>query len=184
MSKLYKVVVLGLGGQGVLLAGRIIAEAAFQSGLEVSLLPSHGPEVHNGPVKSEIIISSEKILNPFINRADYVLVFHKFRLDEANKYLDNDSILLCKDFSTSSDSDYIGIKVNTESISESMNNQRYSNLTMVGALNHYSEIFDDKHLGDALKRVFIDKPYNLVNLNFKAYKLGKESQKALNSSNV
>lgn len=184
MAKTYKIVILGLGGQGVLLAGKVLATAAFDSGFEVSYLPSHGPEVHNGPVKSEIIISTEKIYNPFIKKADYVLVFHKYRLEESKSFLDNNSILIFKDFGSAEDFEYIGIKVNTEAISENMNNTKYSNMSMIGAFNHYSELLEDKSIGSALKQIFINKPYNLVNLNFKAYKLGKESQKALNRSNV
>ncbi len=184
MKNTNKIVILGLGGQGVLLAGKVLAKSAFESGLEVSYLPSYGPEVHNGSVKSEIIISSEKIYNPFIKKADYALVFHKYRLKEAENYLDENSTLICKDFNTDLEFDFIGIKVDTESISESINSSRYSNISMIGAFNHYSELIDDKNIVSALKKIFINKPYNLVNLNFKAYKLGKESQKSLNKSNV
>lgn len=184
MKNTYKIILTGLGGQGVLSAGKVIAEAAFNAGYQVSYLPTFGPEVHNGPVKSEIVISNEKIYNPFIHKADYIVVFHKFRLEDAKQYMDSESVLICKDFSTNSESEYIGLKVNTEAIDETMKNNRFSNIAMVGAFNHYSELLTDKNISDALKQVFSNKPYNIVNLNFKAYKLGKENQRAINKANV
>lgn len=181
MKNTNKIIILGLGGQGVITAGKVIAEAGFSAGYECSFLPTTGPEIHNGNVKSEIIFSNEKIYNPFINKADYVIVFHKFRLEEAKQYLTNDSILICKDFSTPLNYEYLGIKVNTESLVE---NSKYSNIFMVGALNYYSEFFNDKDISNALKKIFFNKPYSIVNLNFKAYKSGKDNQKAINKANV
>ncbi len=94
MKNTNKIIILGLGGQGVITAGKVIAEAGFNAGHQSSFLPTTGPEVHNGNVKAEIIVSSDKIYNPFISKADYVIVFHKFRLAEAKQYLTNDSILI------------------------------------------------------------------------------------------
>jgi 2-oxoglutarate ferredoxin oxidoreductase subunit gamma len=181
MKNTNKIIILGLGGQGVITAGKVIAEAGFNAGHQSSFLPTTGPEVHNGNVKAEIIVSSDKIYNPFISKADYVIVFHKFRLAEAKQYLTNDSILICKDFSTTLDYEHLGIKVNTESLNE---NTKYTNIFMVGAFNYYSELFNDKDISNALKKIFFNKPYNMVNQNFKAYKLGKDNQKAINKANV
>lgn len=177
MKNTVKIIILGLGGQGVITAGKIIAESGFNAGFQTSFLPTTGPEVHNGNVKSEIIISKDKIYNPFINKADYLLIFHKFRLEEAKQYITNDTVLITKDFSIGLDYEYPGIKVNTEVIE----NDRYGNSFMVGAFNYYSELFTDKDISTAFKRVFFNKPYNVVNLNFKAYKFGKDNQKITNN---
>ncbi|MFN8578431.1 MAG: 2-oxoacid:acceptor oxidoreductase family protein [Candidatus Sericytochromatia bacterium] len=180
MSNTNKIIILGLGGQGVITAGKLIAEAGFNSGYQVSFLPTTGPQIHNGSVQAEIIISNEKIYNPFIYKANYVLVFHKFRLEDAKQYLTDESILICKDFSTISNYEHLGMKVNTEVL----DNSRYSNIFMVGAFNYYSDLFNDKDISTGLKRLFFNKPFNIVNLNFKAYKLGKDNQKAINKANV
>ncbi|MHC5052288.1 MAG: 2-oxoacid:acceptor oxidoreductase family protein, partial [Planctomycetota bacterium] len=43
-----EVVMAGFGGQGMLMAGKVLAEAAMAQGLEVSWLPSYGPEMRGG----------------------------------------------------------------------------------------------------------------------------------------
>lgn len=180
MKNTIKIIILGLGGQGAITAGKIIAEAAFSAGYQVSFIPTTGPEVHNGNVKAEIILSKDKIFNPFINQADFVLVFHKFRIEEAKQYINNETVLICKDFLPVLDYEYPGMRVNTEGL----DNSRYSNSFIVGAFNYYSDLFTDKDVSNALKKVFFNKPYNIVNLNFKSYKSGRENQKITSKTHV
>ena len=49
--------VAGFGGQGVLLAGEVLAEAGLDAGLEVSWLPSYGPEMRSGTSNCHIRLS-------------------------------------------------------------------------------------------------------------------------------
>lgn len=51
----------GSGGQGVILASVILAEAAVLSGLEAAQSQSYGPEARGGSCKAEVIISDERI---------------------------------------------------------------------------------------------------------------------------
>ena len=58
----------GLGGQGVLFIGRLLAEAAFREGREVVWMPSYAAEKRGGNVWCNVIISDEKIGAIFIAR--------------------------------------------------------------------------------------------------------------------
>src|SRR5690242_9689456 len=58
--------VAGFGGQGVLLLGEVLAEAGLDAGLEVSWLPSYGPEMRSGTSNCHVRISRNPIDSPLV----------------------------------------------------------------------------------------------------------------------
>ena len=64
----------GFGGQGLILAGMILAEAGMYDGHQVVQTQSYGPEARGGASKSEVVISSEAIDYPKVTSPDVVLV--------------------------------------------------------------------------------------------------------------
>ena len=58
--------VAGFGGQGVLLLGEVLAEAGLDAGLEVSWLPSYGPEMRSGTSNCHVRLSREPIDSPLV----------------------------------------------------------------------------------------------------------------------
>lgn len=75
--------VAGFGGQGVLLLGEVLAEAGLDAGLEVSWLPSYGPEMRSGTSNCHVRLSSEPIDSPLVTHPDVLVAMnepslHKF----------------------------------------------------------------------------------------------------------
>jgi len=64
----------GFGGQGLILAGIILAEAGMYDGYEVVQTQSYGPEARGGASKAEVIISSDPIDYPKVTAPDVVLI--------------------------------------------------------------------------------------------------------------
>ncbi|MDR2826139.1 MAG: 2-oxoacid:acceptor oxidoreductase family protein [Deltaproteobacteria bacterium] len=60
----------GFGGQGVVLAGRMLGYAAVLAELTATMLVSHGTETRGGYVRSQVIIADEQIDSPVVERAD------------------------------------------------------------------------------------------------------------------
>jgi 2-oxoisovalerate ferredoxin oxidoreductase beta subunit len=58
--------VAGFGGQGVLLLGEVLAEAGLDAGLEVSWLPSYGPEMRSGTSNCHVRVSKHPIDSPLV----------------------------------------------------------------------------------------------------------------------
>ena len=75
------VVLAGFGGQGVLLAGKILARAAMTAGLEVTWLPSYGPEMRGGTANCTVVVSDEPIGSPIVEKPDVVLAMNGPSLD-------------------------------------------------------------------------------------------------------
>jgi 2-oxoisovalerate ferredoxin oxidoreductase beta subunit len=69
--------VAGFGGQGVLLLGEILAEAGLTAGLEVSWLPSYGPEMRSGTSNCHVRLSSEKVASPLVSRPDVLVALNE-----------------------------------------------------------------------------------------------------------
>lgn len=58
----------GLGGQGVLLAGQILAQAALRTGLEVSWFPAYSPEVRGGEATCTVVMADGPVGSPIVGR--------------------------------------------------------------------------------------------------------------------
>lgn len=84
----------GTGGQGLILAGIILAEAAILDGKKTIQSQSYGPEARGGSSKSEVLISDKAIHFPKVTQPDIVLAMSQ---EACNKYttdLDADGILI------------------------------------------------------------------------------------------
>lgn len=72
----------GSGGQGLILAGIILAEAALLQGDNAIQSQSYGPEARGGASKSEVIISKEEIDFPKVKKADVLLSLTQIAYDK------------------------------------------------------------------------------------------------------
>jgi 2-oxoisovalerate ferredoxin oxidoreductase beta subunit len=72
--------VAGFGGQGVLLLGQLLAEMGMREGLEVSWLPSYGPEMRSGSAHCHICLSKERIGSPVLSRPDVLIAMNEMSL--------------------------------------------------------------------------------------------------------
>lgn len=72
-----RMIISGYGGQGVLLLGKIIAEAAMREGRHVTYLPAYGAEVRGGTANCMVCISDEEIGSPAVDEADVVVVLNE-----------------------------------------------------------------------------------------------------------
>jgi len=63
----------GSGGQGLLLAGIVLAEAAIQEGKNAVQTQSYGPEARGGSSKAEVVISDDDIDYPKATDPDFLL---------------------------------------------------------------------------------------------------------------
>ncbi len=69
--------IAGKGGQGIVLAGEILAYAAVLDGKEASVVSAYGSEARGGVVDSEVVIGDTEIPAPFVIEADYILLLSK-----------------------------------------------------------------------------------------------------------
>jgi 2-oxoglutarate ferredoxin oxidoreductase subunit gamma len=66
----------GFGGQGLLFAGHVLAQAAVDEGRSVSWLPSYGPEMRGGTASCTVIVADRPIGSPVVDVADSAIVLN------------------------------------------------------------------------------------------------------------
>lgn len=72
--------VAGFGGQGVLLLGQLLAEMGMREGLEVSWLPSYGPEMRSGSANCHVCLSTQRIGTPLVSRPQVLIAMSEISL--------------------------------------------------------------------------------------------------------
>jgi len=76
------VVISGFGGQGVILAGKILAQAGMDEGLEVTWLPSYGPEMRGGTANCTVVMSDEPVGSPIVDEPTALIALNLPSLDK------------------------------------------------------------------------------------------------------
>ena len=72
-----QIICSGFGGQGIMTMGKLLAESGMHDGLEVSWLPSYGPEMRGGTANCQVVLSSSPIGSPIISgHADAVIAMN------------------------------------------------------------------------------------------------------------
>jgi len=71
-----RIIIAGSGGQGVMLLGKVLAEAAMRQGRFITWFPAYGPEVRGGTSYCMVTISDQEIGSPYIDKADTVIILN------------------------------------------------------------------------------------------------------------
>ena len=69
-------ILCGFGGQGLLFAGQVLAEAALLEGRQVSWMPSYGPEMRGGTASCTVVIADHPIGSPIVDVPDSVVALN------------------------------------------------------------------------------------------------------------
>ena len=81
MSQQYQMRFAGSGGQGVILASVILAEAAVICGFQAVQSQAYGPEARGGVSKAETVVSKEQIWYSKVLRPDFLLALNQSSLN-------------------------------------------------------------------------------------------------------
>lgn len=83
--KTTQILIAGFGGQGILFAGKFLAYKGLLEDLQVSWLPSYGPEMRGGTANCNVILSDDPIGSPIVTHPDVLIVMN---LPSLQKYAD------------------------------------------------------------------------------------------------
>jgi len=76
----HDVFIAGYGGQGVLLLGQLLVEMGMLEGLEVSWLPSYGPEMRSGSAHCHVCLSRQRIGSPLVSHPEVLIAMNEVSL--------------------------------------------------------------------------------------------------------
>ena len=176
------VMIAGFGGQGVLLAGKLLAYAGMLEGKHVTWFPSYGAEIRGGTANCTVIISSDEIGSPVVQSPIAMLIFNeasfkKFenRIKPGGQLFLNTSLV--PDSSTRSDITRIELKAND--IAGDLGDTRVANMVMLGAFIKKTNVVALESVLTALQQVLPARRYSMIPLNENALKRGADVCSAL-----
>ena len=146
----------GFGGQGVLFAGLALAEGALRENLQVSWIPSYGPEMRGGTAHCHVRISKHPIASPWISRPASLLAFNQPSIEKfAHEVLPGGLILVNSSMiDTLPDrSDVQIVRVPAYETAMNLGNVKNANLIMLGAYLEITGAIDQ----ESILTAFIEK---------------------------
>lgn len=164
----------GFGGQGILLAGHILAKAmAIYEGREVVQTASYGSEARGGECKSDIIVSDEEIDYPEISKTDAMIIMSQQAFDKYVNQLKSGGVLIID--STFVKKFEMGEKIYvvpaTQIASFEFNRSMVANMIMLGALVNATGIVSKDAVKASLKESV---PKGTEELNLRAFERGTQ----------
>lgn len=162
----------GSGGQGLILAGIILAEAAINQGLNAIQSQSYGPEARGGASKAEVIIGDEEIFFPKVRKPNILLALSQKAFNQYIHDLDSKSIIVVDESIQTNDKIEVDmiyklpiLKTASEKIGKSM----VANIVALGVLTQLIPELEKQSVLDAiLQRV----PQGTESLNTTAFEEG------------
>jgi 2-oxoglutarate ferredoxin oxidoreductase subunit gamma len=172
-----KVILAGFGGQGMMLAGRLLAQAAMLDGKYITFFPSYGTEVRGGTAHYHLIVSTEEIYSPVVEIADDLLIMNqpsylkfKGRLKPGGSFFLNSSMVA----QFENDNEHTIFKIPATEAASDLGNVLVSNMVMTGAYNAIKEFVPTDKLLECLKGMLTGKKASLFEINRLAIKRGEE----------
>ncbi len=162
----------GLGGQGIVMAGAILARAAFYDNKSVSLSSGYGSQVRGGITKSDLIFSETFIDFPMVTEIDLLIAMLQDALEESLPLLKEKGMVVVDDSLVKVESlpptKFLKIPA-TEIATRQLNNEMVANMVLLSAANSNIQLVTENSLQKAIQ-TFVSPP--LVDLNLKAMQLG------------
>lgn len=162
----------GSGGQGIILMGIILAEAAIMNGDNAIQSQSYGPEARGGASKAEVIISEGEIDFPKVRKPDILLSLTQEAFDKYIVDIQEGGIIIVDEkVEIPNLNNYKVYQVPILSTTNDvLKKSMVANIVALGALNKITNLVDRKILREAiLKRV----PKGTEELNIKAFDMGE-----------
>ncbi len=169
------IIISGFGGQGTLFAGQVLAYAALDNGLEVTWIPSYGPEMRGGTAHCTVIISDEAIGSPLVRKPDIVLALNLPSVDKYEQLVPDDGVLVANSSLVNREIERQGIHsllIPANKIAEELGNSRLANMVMVGAMAAMKPILPLDAIKKALEDHIPERHKKTLPVNFEAMDKG------------
>jgi 2-oxoisovalerate ferredoxin oxidoreductase beta subunit len=148
--------VAGFGGQGVLLMGEVLAEAGLDAGLEVSWLPSYGPEMRSGTSNCHVRLAREPIDSPLVAEPNVLVAMNEPSLRKFDANVQPGGWVIYNGESFPADCVRGDVHVLARpftQIAHELGDARAANMVMLGALLEIAEKLPQASVYAALKRL-------------------------------
>jgi len=172
-----EVMFAGFGGQGILMSGKILAQAAMTAGYEVVWIPSYGPEMRGGTAYCTVVISDRPIGSPIIKNPSHLVAMNRPSLEKFAPAVKPGGIILVN-------SSLISVRVNRDDIDElvvpatdiakELGSIKAANIVALSAFVARSKIIDFEIMKETVKEEFAEKA-KFIPMNMSAVEAGRKA---------
>jgi 2-oxoglutarate ferredoxin oxidoreductase subunit gamma len=165
----------GFGGQGVMLMGQILAQAAMQEGFEVVWIPSYGPEMRGGTAYCTVVISDRPVGSPIIRNPMHLVAMNRPSLEKFAPTVKPGGVIFVNASIIpvgSGRADVDELRVPIMEVAKELGNPKAANIVALAAFTARSRIVSFAALTEAVKQKFADKA-KLIPLNLNALEAGR-----------
>ncbi len=176
-----EVIIAGFGGQGIILAGKLLAQAAMLSGMETTYMPSYGAEMRGGTANSMIVIAQNPVASPMVTKPTSLIVMNKASANKfaprvkANGLMVYNSSLI--DEPGQIDASVDALAVPADDIAVELGNLKIANMVMLGAYLAKRDLLAVDQAAKALPYVLAERYHKTLPINIEALHRGAELAK-------
>ena len=170
-----ELIIAGFGGQGVLSMGKILAYAALMDNLEVTWMPSYGPEQRGGTANVTVIISDSEISSPMLDNYDTAVILNQQSLDKFESKVKPGGTLIYDSYGihkAPSRTDINIYRIDAMEATFEMENAKAYNMVVLGALLKIKNIVPVESVIKGLKKTLPERHRHLIPMNEDAINRG------------
>jgi len=173
------VIIAGFGGQGVMLIGDLLANAAMESGYNVTYMPVYGVEMRGGTANCTVVVSDDEIGSPIIHSPMSLIAMNRPSVDKFQPRLRDGGVLIANASIVAEELLHSGrcraYPVPLNALADELGNAKMANVVALGAWLQATGLLPLKEVADLLARTFAQKSEKLAELNRQALLKGAES---------
>jgi 2-oxoglutarate ferredoxin oxidoreductase subunit gamma len=177
------VIFAGFGGQGVLLAGKVLARAGMDQDLEVTWLPSYGPEMRGGTANCTVVLSDQPIGSPIVDTPQALVALNAPSLDRFEPAVAEGGLVVYNSSLVKRSpkrEDVRNLPVPINDIAQELGNPRVINMVALGALVRASGIVPLEAVIEAMAYEMRERGRDrLIEINSQALRRGWEEAESL-----
>ncbi|MDD6281377.1 MAG: 2-oxoacid:acceptor oxidoreductase family protein [Muribaculaceae bacterium] len=172
-----EIIIAGFGGQGVLSMGKILAYAALENDLEVTWMPSYGPEQRGGTANVTVILSDRTISSPILDAYDTAVILNQQSLDKFESKVKPGGVLIYDPYGihhAPTRTDITVVPVDAMEATIEMGQPKSYNMILLGALLAKRPDVPVEAVVRGLKKALPERHHNLIPVNEAAIRRGIE----------
>ena len=168
-------IIAGFGGQGVLLAGTVLANAFMLDDKNVTWYPCYGAEMRGGTVNCEIVVSDTEVSSVHKQDTDYALVLNQQSFDRFVTRVKSGGTIIANSTLVAENkprTDISYVFAPMTKIANDLGTSKVTNIVSLGVLSSVCDIISKDALKQGIEKVLGTKKKDLLPLNYKAFECG------------
>jgi 2-oxoglutarate ferredoxin oxidoreductase subunit gamma len=176
-----EVIIAGFGGQGIILAGKLLAQTAMKNGNDVTYMPAYGAEMRGGTANSMVIVSDNPIASPMVSKPNSLIAMNKASLNKFAPRVKGGGLVILNssliDIEPEVDETIDVLAVPADEIAVELGNQKCANMVAMGAYLQKRGLFGPDAAAVCLADVLAARYHKTLPVNSEALQRGAEFAK-------